>query len=249
MDLAQPVVVALLVAGALALGGLIVFRPWKWIQRKTRGHEVEVHVETDTQRMQIPAGVEAPAQYWFNGTPPAAPASASRGWSGHVWRAWARENGGEDVLTSVVQVTIQGGGDGPISVEAPELTNHKVVERAVDGAVYGPEGRGGNGIHSRRYIFTLDGSDVRRTYAGDPEERPAAFMLGKSETQRLLVVVRVLDHHRHLWTIDIPIIHAGVSKTLKVRADDSGTFITYGSHGAKVWMAVDGQWAEAHASE
>ncbi len=145
--------------------------------------------------MDIPAGVEAPWTFWIHGKP--AP-PARQLWGNAHWMEWAYSHGGSDVGSSVIQVTIQGGGQGPVSIDPPELTNHRALERSTDGAVYGPEGLGGNGIHSRRFVSKLQGERFIREYIEDPDERPGSLGIAKGETQRLLIVVQAMDDKRHV---------------------------------------------------
>lgn len=123
-----------------------------------------------------------------------------------------------------------------------------MVEPSADGAVYGPEGLGGNGSHSRRFIFKLDGERSTREYLEDPEERPAAFSIAKGEMQRVLIVVHATDDKGHLWAIDVPVIYAGQRQLLRVRCPDGSPFTTYGGRGLPVRMLVDGAWLESPAA-
>ncbi len=75
--------------------------------------------------------------------------------------------------------------------------------------MYGPEGLGGNGIHSRRFVFKVQGERFTREYIEDPDERPGSLGIAKGETQRVLIVVQAMDDKRHVWTINIPVIYAG----------------------------------------
>ncbi len=233
------IVVAALVIGA---GAIVLTRSRRLLQRAIVGHDVTRHVETDVSRMEIDGGVEAPWLFCIRGSVPTSPPPVMDG--NAAWWRWAHTQGGHDVRSTVLQVTLQAQGDGPISIEPPIMDSHKADPTSPEDVVYGPGGVGGNGIHSRRYRFTLDGESSSREYLGGPNEQPASFTIDKGETSRLLIVVMARDGKRHQWTLEIPLLHAGRRHSLQIR-DDDRPFVTYGGHGLPLRMWGGDGWMDS----
>lgn len=244
-----PTALAVTIAGtviaAIVLGALV------WVSRRVSRrvtHQVRYHVELDVARMDIPHGVEAPWTFCFSGREPSAPTLPMNGNSD--WWNWAHTQGGHDVAVTVLEVTLQAEGDAPIAIDPPEIDNHNAVPRSADAVAYGPEILGGNGIHTRRFLFTLRGDTVTREYMNelppweeDSDPLPAAFRLAKGDTERLLIVVLADDDLQHIWTIRIPIVHAGKRRWLKIRQPGRLPFVTYGHDGLRRRAWVSG-WVD-----
>lgn len=226
------------VAGGLAwLARPLFRRPQQTLGRALAGAPVAVEAQALILEMSDVPPLEGPTSYIFENFDPSDESKMAMGLA--EWQRWAYSHGGEDVRTSVVQVTLQGLSDDAISIEAPTLSPHKVTGRP-SSRRFGPGGLGGGGVLPRHYTFHINGSDVRRTF-DEVGDRPQAFQLGAGETERLIVKVEVEDASRHEWGLRIPYIHRGTREYLEITEAQGRPFVTNGADGLETWF-YDGAW-------
>lgn len=216
-------------------------RPQRALARSVSGAPIAVEVVTLIDEMSDVPVLEGPTSFVFRDLDPRHADDVPVGVT--AWQRWAYERGGEDVTTSVVQITLQGLSDDPISIESPVLDPHLVVPRTVTQR-FGPGGLGGGGVMPRHYTFHIDGERVERTYDED-HQRPAAFTLAAGETERLVIQIEVLDDSRHEWGIQLPYVRRGNRGRLEIRCPGGGTrFATVGARGLEHWFD-DGGWCKS----
>jgi hypothetical protein len=230
------------VGGALGWVARPIFdRPQRAMTRAFAGDRVAIEVQTSTEQMSDISPLFGPVAWIFGDLEPAFPLTQPWGIPG--WQAWAYANRGEDVHTTIVQITIQGLSDDPISVEAPAIDVHRVLDRRGH-KYFGPGGLGGGGVLPRNYLFEIDGEHVTRTFV-ESHGRPEAFQLAAGETERLIVRVNVADDRRHEWGLQIPYVRRGRRHHIVVRNTAGSLFVTNGSGGLEHWINGDRQWIKA----
>ena len=228
------------VGGVLGWVGRPVFdRPQRAIQRAFAGDPVAVEVQLLTDRMSDVPPLSGPTRFAFNGADPAYPSPEPSGITG--WQEWAYRLDGEDVDKSLVQITLQGLTEDPVSVEAPVIHRHRVMPRRVS-TCFGMGGLGGGGVLARNYLFELDGEQITRTFE-ETAGRPEAFQLSAGETERLIVRVHVEDAMRHEWVLRIPYIRRGRRDHIEVTRTANTPFVTNGYEGLEHWLGGEaGRW-------
>jgi hypothetical protein len=238
--------IAIAVGAAVIVGVLgwiarpVFQRPQRALARALAGAPIAVEVVTLVDEMSDVPALEGPTSYAFSSFDPTRAKDIPIGVT--AWQRWAYERGGEDVATSVIQVTLQGTSDDPISIEAPVLEPHATTDRP-ETKRFGPGGLGGGGVMPRHFTFHLDGERVERTFE-EEVSRPAAFMLAAGETERLVIQVEIHDDLRHEWGVRLPYVRRGSRQHLDIRRRDGSLFVTVGSRGLEHWFE-EGRWFKA----
>lgn len=212
-------------------------RPRRTLYRAFAGPPIAVEVQVLTEHMSDVPALYGPTSFVFDGQDPLYPSPEPRGVD--AWQAWAYRNAGEDVGTSIVQVTLQGLTDDPISIEAPAIAEHSKMQRRAN-KCFGPGGLGGGGVLPRNYLFVIDGDEITRAFE-EQAGRPEAFQLASGETERLTIRVEVRDLLRHEWTLSIPYIRRGRRDSIVVSRGPNRPFATNGYDGLEHWLAVGAQ--------
>jgi hypothetical protein len=241
-DIGVAAATALAVGASAWLARLILRRPQQAITTALSGSPIESEVQIRVDQMSDVPALEGPTSYLLTSIDPRQVAAQDLPLGVTDWQDWAYANGGEDVTTSIVQVTLQGVSADPISIEAPNLTDHVVVARTSDER-FGPGGLGGGGVLPRHYTFHLDERHIERHFVED-HGRPEAFQLAEGDTERLIIRVEAADANHHEWHIQIPYVRRGKREYLTIKHPSGSSFVTNGAVGMTHWFH-DGGWFKA----
>ena len=152
-----------------------------------------------------------------------------------MWQ-WARRHNGQDIFVSHVLLILQATQDRTVVLRPPAVDQQIFALKA--GAVFGPEGLGGNGLLVRRFYVNLDAGRATAKYIDKSSNEPGSslFKMVKGDSEAILVIAET-HRDRHEWKLRLPLQVDGHEVTLTID-NDGEPFVTVGPAGLPRWMWV-----------